>query len=66
MRKRNGVSVWGVLFVIQMVFVVEKVVGVMPYDWVYVLIPLWMMVGLFALILITATAYWIFIHRKED
>ena len=50
--KNNNSSGLGVLGVLQIIFLVLKLTGLITWSWVLVLIPLWISLGILALVVI--------------
>lgn len=50
--KNNNSSGLGVLGVLQIIFLVLKLTGLITWSWVLVLIPLWISLGILALLVI--------------
>ena len=55
MENNRNVYGLGVLDILQIIFIVLKLVGVITWSWPVVLIPLWITLGLIAIILIIIT-----------
>ena len=55
MENNRNVYGLGILDILQIIFVVLKLVGVITWSWPVVLIPLWITLGLIAIILILVT-----------
>lgn len=64
-KNSGGITLWGVLFAIQVVLVVLKLTNTVTWGWLYVLIPLWVILGLTVialLIVLMSFIYW----KKND
>ena len=55
MENNRNVYGLGILDILQIIFIVLKLVGVITWSWPVVLIPLWITLGLIAIILILVT-----------
>ena len=55
MENNRNVYGLGILDILQIIFIVLKLVGVITWSWPVVLIPLWITLGLIAIILIIIT-----------
>lgn len=65
MSKNTSSSGMGLLGVLQIIFIVLKCVGTIDWPWRKVLIPLWIELGLFALLVLCYIAYYVYYYVKE-